>query len=146
MESKGGGSMAESGGLAQLARTVLRATWSHVAFAFLAMGAWAAFANRDHGAAAMALAFVVQGALSGLLTLVLKRWLESAYTKRFATLDPWSRKLLPPAMSCATIAAVLWTAHSIAGTPEIPGTIAVPWSVSTAYAFVYTATLARRAE
>lgn len=129
--------MAETGGTAQL----MRSTWVHVAFAFLAMGGWAAFANRDHGPGVMALVFVVQGALSGLITLVMKRGLEWAYRGPFASLPPRPRKLAPPTISCLTIAAVLWLAHTLAGTPEILGTIAVPWSVSTLYAFVYTATL-----
>lgn len=124
--------------------TLLRATWAHVAFAFLAMGAWAAFANRGHGTGAMLLAFGVQGALSGLITLVLKRWLERAYGVTFATLASWPRRLLGPAISCLTIAALLWSGHTVAGTPEILGTVAVPWSGSTLYAFVYTATLAAR--
>lgn len=134
--------MAQSGGAA----TLLRSTVIHVAFAFVAMGAWAAFANRGHGAQAMGLAFVVQGALSGLITLVLKRWLERAHGRLFLALGAWPRRLLGPLISCAAIAALLWTGHSLAGTPEILGTIAVPWSVSTLYAFVYTATLGSRAE
>ena len=129
--------MAETGGPAQL----MRATWVHVAFAFIAMGGWAAFANRDHGVGVMALVFVVQGALSGLITLVMKRGLEWAFRGPFATLPTWLRRLTPPTISCLTIAGVLWLAHTLAGTPEIFRTIAVPWSVSTLYAFVYTATL-----
>lgn len=134
--------MAQSGGAA----TLLRSTAIHVAFAFVAMGAWAAFANRGHGAQAMGLAFVVQGALSGLITLVLKRWLERAHGRLFLALGASPRRLLGPLISCAAIAALLWTGHSLAGTPEILGTIAVPWSVSTLYAFVYTATLGSGAE
>jgi hypothetical protein len=133
--------MTETGGAAQL----VRATSVHVAFGFVAMGAWAAFANRAHGAGAMTLAFVVQGALSGLLTLFLKRWLELAHGRLLAGLPRPMRLLGPPLVSCLVIAAVLWCAHRLAGTPEVWRTIAVPWSVSTLYAFVYTATLARRA-
>ena len=131
--------MAETGGPA----TLLRSTAAHVAFGVVAMGGWAAFANRGHGLATMALAFVVQGTLSGGLTLILKRWLEWSFAHAFAALSPWPRRFLPPLISCLSIAAVLWTAHRLAGTPEILPTIAVPWSVSTLYAFVYTATLAR---
>jgi len=128
--------MAESGALAKAARS----TAAHVAFALVAMGAWAAFANRDHGLGAAALAFAVQGGLSGLITLVLKRWLEWS----FARLQGLAARAAPPLASCATIAAVLWAAHALAGTPEILATVAVPWSVSTLYAFVYTATLGRQ--
>jgi len=137
--------MAQSGGPATLLRAAATSTAGHVAFAFVAMGAWAAFANRGHGPGAMALAFVVQGALSGLITLVMKRWLEAAWGRHFAGLAPWMRRLLGPVISCLTIAALLWTGHRLAGTPEILATIAVPWSVSTLYAFVYTATLGRAA-
>jgi hypothetical protein len=133
--------MAERGPLAQLARS----TPAHVAFAFLAMGGWAAFANHAHGPTAMLFAYVLQGAISALLTLFLKRWLEWSWSGPFARLTTWPRKLLPPTISCLAIAALLWTAHRIAGTPAILTTIALPWSVSTAYAFVYTATLAGRA-
>lgn len=131
--------MAESGTLKQAARS----TAAHMAFAFLAMGGWAVVANRDHGALAMAFAFVVQGLMSALLTLALKRWLEQAYGSFFAQQVPPLRRLLPPLISCLIIGLALWLAHRLAGTPEILATIAVPWSVSTLYAFAYTATLGR---
>jgi hypothetical protein len=118
-------------------RQLARATWTHVAFAFLAMGAWAAFANRDHGAGAVLRALLVQGALSGLITLVLKRWLEAAHRRLKGPLG----QILPPVASCIAIAALLSLLHRLAGTPEILRTIAVPWSVSTLYAFAYTLSL-----
>jgi ABC-type transport system involved in cytochrome c biogenesis permease subunit len=52
-----------------------RASWVHVAVAFLAMGAWAFFANRAAGWGALVPA-LAQGAMSGAITLVLKRSLE----------------------------------------------------------------------
>lgn len=119
-----------------------RSTWTHVLFGFLAMGAWAAFANREHGGLAMAYAFVVQGTLSGLLTLALKRWLETAFQSLMADWPMLPRRLTPPIISCVIIGTALFLAHRLAGTPEIIATIAVPWSVSTLYAFLYTATLA----
>ena len=118
-------------------RQLARSTVVHVGFAFLAMGAWAAFANRDHGAAAMARAFAVQGALSGLITLGLKRWLE--WSRR--RLDPPWARIVPPLASCLAIALALGALHRLAGTPEIVRTIALPWSVSTVYAIVYTLSL-----
>lgn len=127
--------MAESGALAQVARS----TWVHVLFAFVAMGAWAAFANRMHGSVAMWFAFVVQGGLSAILTLFLKRWLEGA----FAHLSGLWARLVPPVVSCLIIGAALVLAHRAAGTPEVLATIALPWTVSTLYAFIYTATLRR---
>lgn len=120
-----------------LIRKLARSTAVHVGFAFVAMGAWAAFANRDHGGRAMTQAFVIQGALSGLITLVLKRWLEWSYA-RLGT--PWAR-IAPPLVSCAVIALTLSALHRLAGTPEVLRTIALPWSVSTAYAIVYTLSL-----
>jgi hypothetical protein len=46
-------------------------------------------------------------------------------------------------VTASTILVVLVTVHWIIGTPEIAETIAVPWSVSTLYALIYTAVLAR---
>ena len=117
----------------------LRATALHVGFAFVVMGGWAAFANRGHGPEAMALAGLTQGTLSGLITLVLKRGLEAGH----ARLTGWAARWVPPMVSCVTIAAVLMVLHRLAGTPEILKTIAVPWTVSTLYAFIYTRTLDR---
>ena len=127
--------------MAQLAENThpLRSTALHVGFAFVAMGAWAAFANRGHGPAAMALAFVVQGALSGAITLVMKRGLETGH----ARLTGLAARLGPPLLSCTAIAALLFAVHTVAGTPEVVRTIALPWTVSTLYAFVYVASLER---
>lgn len=127
--------------MAQLAENThpLRSTALHVGFAFVAMGGWAAFANREHGAGAMLLAFVVQGALSGLITLVMKRGLEAGH----ARLTGLSARVVPPLISCTVIAALLYGVHTLAGTPEVIRTIALPWTVSTLYAFVYVASLER---
>jgi hypothetical protein len=51
--------------------------------------------------------------------------------------------IAPPVISAATILTLLIVVHGLIGTPEIAATIAVPWSVSTLYAIVYAATLAR---
>lgn len=117
----------------------LRSTPAHVAFAFVVMGGWAAFANRDHGPTTMGLAFATQGLLSGLLTLLIKRGLEWGH----ARLTGPSARLLPPLVSCLTIAGVLGAVHALVGTPEILATIAVPWTVSTLYAFAYVLSLER---
>jgi hypothetical protein len=115
-----------------------RASATHVAVAFLAMGGWALWANRAHGAAALAPA-LAQGALSGAITLVLKRALEWLA----ARLTGWRARVLPPLITASAIGATLVAVHRAIGTPEIAATIAVPWSVSTLYAIVYAATLAR---
>lgn len=114
----------------------------HGAIAFLAMGAWAAFANRGHGAGAMALAGAVQGAISCVITLILKRSLEAM----FARLSGPAAVLAPPLVTMVVVLAVLVTIHRLAGTPEVWATIAVPYTVSSAYAWIYTATLTRTAK
>jgi hypothetical protein len=115
-------------------------TVAHVGFGFIAMGAWAAFANRDHGVARMLIAGLVQGTISGTLTLFLKKFLEwfNAKLKGSAAL------ILPPLITAASILAILVTAHTLAGTPEIAATIAVPFTVSTSYAIIYNWGLWRR--
>ena len=116
-----------------------RATALHVAVAFLAMGGWALYANRAHGAAALAPA-LAQGAMSGAITLVLKRALEAMSPRLGGVLA----YLVPPLITASVILAVLTLVHRLIGTPEIVATIAVPWSVSTLYAVIYSAVLARR--
>jgi hypothetical protein len=120
--------------LAKLAR----ATVVHIAFAFLAMGGWTLFANRAHGQAAIAPA-LIQGAISGAITAVLKRLLE-AMSRR---LNGALAYILPPLITASVILALLVAVHRLIGTPELVATIAVPWSVSTLYAIVYSAVLAR---
>ena len=110
----------------------------HVAVAFVGMGGWALFANRAHGAGAIGPA-LAQGTMSGLITLGLKRALE-AFASR---LSGWTAYVLPPLLTASVILAVLIGVHRLIGTPEIAATIAVPWSVSTLYAILYTAALAR---
>lgn len=120
-------------------RTFAGSTFAHVGFAFLAMGGWALFANAGHGLAAAWLPALSQGVLSGLITLVLKRALE-AMSPRFPGALAY---VVPPAITAGAVLALLVAVHKLIGTPEIVRTIAVPWSVSTFYAIVYAATLAR---
>jgi len=116
-----------------------RSTTVHVAFAFLAMGGWALFANREHGLAQAWAPALAQGTLSGLITLLLKRALE-AMTGRFPGALAYAA---PPAITAAVILAVLVAVHRLIGTPEVLRTIAVPWTVSSLYAVAYTATLVK---
>ena len=109
-----------------------------MAFAFLAMGGWALFANRAHGAAALPPA-LAQGALSGAITFVLKRVLEALA----ARLTGWAAYIGPPLITASVILALLAGVHTLIRTPEIAATIAVPWSVSSLYAIIYTAVLVR---
>ena len=120
--------------LAKLAR----ASAVHVGVAFVAMGGWTLFANRAHGSAAITPA-LAQGTISGLITLVLKRVLEAFSARLSGSLA----YVLPPLATASVILALLIGVHRLIGTPEILATIAVPWSVSTAYAILYTAALRR---
>lgn len=113
----------------------------HGAVAFLAMGAWAAFANREHGPGAMAMAGVVQGTVSCIITLILKRSLEAMFARMHGPVAIAA----PPLVTMAVVLAVLFTLHRLAGTPEIWTTIVVPYTVSSTYAWIYTFTLARMA-
>lgn len=115
-------------------------TIAHVGFAFFAMGGWAVFANRDHPIGEALQAGVVQGAMSGLITLVMKKaleWMNPRFSGAMAL-------IAPPAITATTIFALLFGVHTLAGTPEIALTIAVPFSVSTTYAILYNLGLTRR--
>jgi hypothetical protein len=124
----------------QNSRSLARSTPAHVTFAFVAMGGWALWANHRHGLEAAWLPALIQGTISGLITLVLKRALE-AMAGRFPGALAYAA---PPAITASAILVLLVAVHRLIGTPEVARTIAVPWSVSTLYAIVYSAALARR--
>ena len=110
-----------------------RSSAVHVAFAFVAMGSWALFANRAYPLPRMLLAGLVQGALSGCLTLLLKRVVE----RLPAIFSGPLRLVAPPVIALLGSATLLVTFHILSGTPEILKTIAVPLLVSTSYAALY---------
>jgi len=119
-------------------------TLVHVAFGFLAMGAWAVFANRAHPLPQALLAGLVQGTISGTLTLFLKKGLErmsAMFFKARQSDEGQGRNVaalfIPPVITATAIATILFTAHTLVGTPEILATIAVPLTVSTSYAILY---------
>ncbi len=112
----------------------------HVAFAFLAMGGWAVFANRAHAMPRPLLAGLVQGAMSAVLTLYLKTAID-ALARRFAGVN---RFWAPPAIACAGSTAMLVAVHTASGTPEILRTIAVPVAVSATYSAIYSYSIFRR--
>ena len=116
-----------------------RSGWSHVAVAFLAMGSWAAFANRAHPMPVPLLAGLVQGLISATITLGLKRAIEALVGR----LDGWAALIVPPLAACVVSASLLTTLHTAAGTPEILATMALPLTVATGYAALYTFTLWR---
>jgi hypothetical protein len=125
-------------------------TFVHVAFGFIAMGAWAVFANRAHPLPQALLAGLVQGVISGTLTLFLKKGLERMSAMFFRERAGEGGRdvaalIVPPLVTATAIGAILFTAHTLAGTPEVLTTIAVPFTVSTSYAILYNLRLWRAA-
>ena len=112
---------------------LMRSSIVHVAFAFLAMGSWAAFANRAHPMPAPLQAGLIQGALSAGITLLLKRSIEGL-SRRFTGI---TALLAPPVIAGLASASLLTVIHTVGGTPEIGRTIAVPLTVATSYAALY---------
>lgn len=111
---------------------------THVAFAFIVMGAWAVFANRDHPMPEPLIAGAVQGALSATITLLMKKaldYLSSLFHRQNAV---WNALIFPPIIVCSVSLTGLILSHIAAGTPEVIATIAVPFSVAFTYAWVYT--------
>lgn len=113
--------------------SLARQSWTHIAVAFIAMGGWAVFANRAHPMPQPLVAGVVQGALSGAITFVLKSMVE-AVGARFSGI---AAIVLPPLIAVALSLAILVTIHTLAGTPEIATTIALPTSVTALYSTLY---------
>ncbi|MEM9343233.1 MAG: hypothetical protein AAGA87_09320 [Pseudomonadota bacterium] len=109
-------------------------SYVHVAAGFLLMGIWAAFANRAHAMPAPLIAGLVQGTLTAGITLGLKHMLE-ALNRRLPGL---SGLLIPPLLAGLASVALLSTIHTLAATPEVLRTLAVPTTVATLYAAAYT--------
>jgi hypothetical protein len=118
---------------------ILRSSVTHVAAAFLAMGSWAAFANSAHAMPAPLTAGVIQGAISGCITLFLKRAIEFIADR----LQGMAALLVPPIAAFIASASLLTAIHVASGTPEVAATIAVPLCVSTGYAAIYSFALWR---
>lgn len=116
--------------------SIFRSNVAHGVGGLLLMGTWAAFANRAYAWPAPALAFAVQGALTAGITLLLKRTVEAVvarYSER-----PW----LAPMVAAGISGSLLTITHLAAGTPAFWSTIAVPFTVATTYATIYTWRLA----
>jgi hypothetical protein len=77
---------------------------------------------------------LVQGALSALITLGLKRGVEALVRH----LPGRCALFVPPVAAWAASAALLTAIHALVGTPEILATILVPNLVATIYALLYT--------
>lgn len=111
---------------------LLRSNLAHGLSGLLLMGGWAAFANRAHPWPAPLVAFAVQGTLTAVITLLLKRTVETVLARWPAS--PW----LAPLAAAAISATLLSTVHGLAGTPAFWATIVVPFCVATSYAALYT--------
>lgn len=118
-------------------RLPLQSSALHVAVAFVLMGGWAAFANRSHPLPQVLLAGFVQGCLSALITLGLKRMLEALSLR----LHGPAALIMPPLLALGASALLLSVIHRLAGTPELLSTIIVPLSVTTIYSASYTIAL-----
>lgn len=105
----------------------------NVLTAFVLMGGWAVFANRAHPLPEALVAGALQGTMSGLITLGLKRLVERV-SQRFRGV---AGLVVPPLAAFALSATLLILLHSASGTPEIARTIVVPLTVSTGYAALY---------
>ncbi|MEO0551481.1 MAG: hypothetical protein AAFZ91_16305 [Pseudomonadota bacterium] len=110
---------------------------THIAFAFIVMGAWAVFANRQHLMPEPVIAGLVQGALSATITLLMKKALDCLSTLFFRQNAMWCALIAPPMVVCSVSLTVLVLSHVMAGTPEVLATIAVPFSVAFTYAWIY---------
>lgn len=126
-----------------LYRRAKSSTIVHVGFAFLAMGGWAVFANRAHPMPEPLIAGLVQGTLSGTITLLMKKALEALSFQFFKR--HWSSIALvaPPLIVCSISLCVLVGVHIAAGTPEVFATIILPFSVAFSYACLYSFNLWR---
>lgn len=111
---------------------------SHIAFAFLGMGGWAFWANRMHDMPVPMIAGVVQGLISASLTVAMQALI-------LATLRRSHSKPLAMVLAGLMSLATLLTIHSLAGTPEILVTIALPWCIGLTYAVLFTLGQSRKA-
>lgn len=118
---------------------LMKSSLVHMAFGFVLMGGWALFANRAHGLAGAWLPGLVQGLISAVLTMVIKRGLEAMDGRVGGTLA-W---VLPPLATAFSVLTLLVLVHSLVGTPEMIATIAFPWTLSTTYGFIYNAALVK---
>ena len=119
---------------------LLDSSLAHTAAGAALMGGWAYFANMSHPMPAPLLAALVQGVLTAGLTFAMKR-LQEALVARL----PGLSGLLVPPLACAVLSvAVLSLLHSLAGTPEVLATLALPSTVATLYACAYTFRLWKR--
>lgn len=116
-----------------MASQMLQSTVTHVAFAFVVMGGWGVYANLAHPMPEPLVAGFLQGLMSAVLTLFLKKTVDRlrpvfAYVTGF-----WA----PPLIACIGSTSLLVLVHWLGGTPEILRTILVPVTVAISYIAVY---------
>lgn len=112
----------------------LRSNLAHMAGGFALMGGWAAFAHADHSFSTQVRSGVTQGLLTAFITLGLKRMVEAVATR----LSGLVGLIAPPILACAISVSLLFTMHSLVGTPKVWTTLALPSTVATIYAALYT--------
>ena len=120
-------------------RRIAASGFTHVAFAFFMMGGWAFYANSAHAMPKPLVAAVVQGTLSGCITLFLKtvvEWLSVRFEGIVSL-------VAPPIVACTLSLCILVLIHKVAATPELFATIALPFSVASLYAIIYNFSLWR---
>jgi len=120
-------------------------TFAHVLSSFILMGGWAVFANMSHAMPAPLYAGLLQGLLSGVLTLGLKKAFEAVFGFWNARGQGKIGVMFTPLMVCTVSASTLLACHAIAGTPELIATIIMPSSVALIYGYIYTYAMWRQA-
>ena len=110
----------------------------HVLISFALMGGWAFFANQSHPMPAPIYAGLLQGLLSGTITLGMKKALEALFQYWVKRGRAKTGLITTPLTVCSVSASSLLACHAIAGTPELIATIIVPSSVALIYAYGYT--------
>jgi len=120
-------------------------TFTHMLSSFILMGGWAFFANRSHAMPAPLYAGLLQGLLSAVITLGLKKSFEAVFGLWHARGKGRMGVFFTPLMVCTVSASTLLACHALAGTPELIATIIVPSSVALIYGYIYTYTMWRQA-
>ncbi|WP_317055783.1 MULTISPECIES: hypothetical protein [Roseovarius] len=114
--------------------SLLRSNFAHMAGGFALMGGWAALAHASYPFATQVKAGLTQGTLTAIITLGLKQVVEALSTR----LPGLAGLILPPLVACAVSVSLLYTIHTLVGTPEVWTTLALPSTVATIYAALYT--------
>lgn len=114
--------------------SLIRSNLAHMAGGFVLMGGWAVLAHANHPFSTQVQAGVTQGMLTALITLGLKRMVERVASQLTGVVG----LIVPPLLACAISVGLLYTIHTRVGTPEVWTTLALPSTVATLYAALYT--------